>query len=68
MHRVLAWTLLFATTAYADPDACQVDAIYGTVAPDGTVTSAGRVANCMGCHVDNATHERLFGLPAAPKS
>ena len=42
--------------------------IYGTVAPDGTVTSAGRVANCMGCHVESATHERLFGLPAAPKS
>jgi len=35
--------------------------IYGTVAPDGTVTSAGRVERCMGCH-ESATHERLFGL------
>jgi hypothetical protein len=37
--------------------------IYGTINPDGTVTSAGRVASCMGCH-EAATHERLFGLPA----
>jgi hypothetical protein len=36
--------------------------IYGTVAVDGTVTSAGRVASCMGCHDEGATHERLFGL------
>lgn len=35
--------------------------VYGTVAPDGSVTSAGRVGRCMGCH-DDATHERLFGL------
>jgi hypothetical protein len=42
--------------------------VYGTVAPDGTVTSAGRVASCMGCHTPSAKHERLFGLPPAPKS
>ncbi len=36
--------------------------VYGTVTADGkTVTSAGRVKRCMGCH-DNAPHERLFGL------
>jgi hypothetical protein len=35
--------------------------IYGTVSPSGTVTSAGRVASCMGCH-ESAKHERLFGL------
>jgi hypothetical protein len=35
--------------------------IYGTVAVDGTVTSAGRVATCMGCH-DDAPPDRLFGL------
>jgi len=36
--------------------------VYGTVTPDNKrVTSAGRVARCMGCH-DNAPHERLFGL------
>jgi hypothetical protein len=35
--------------------------VYGTIATDGkTVTSAGRVGSCMGCHVD-AKHERLFG-------
>ena len=36
--------------------------IYGTIATDGTVTSAGRVASCMGCHDRDAKHERLFGL------
>jgi hypothetical protein len=36
--------------------------VYGTVTADGkTVTSAGRVASCMGCHQD-AKHDRLFGL------
>ncbi|MGN6109119.1 MAG: hypothetical protein ACTHU0_28695 [Kofleriaceae bacterium] len=35
--------------------------IYGTVDVDGRVTSAGRVATCMGCHED-AARERLFGL------
>lgn len=36
--------------------------VYGTVAADGkTVTAAGRVASCMGCH-QQATHERLFGI------
>lgn len=35
--------------------------VYGTISADGkTVTSAGKVASCMGCHVD-AKHERLFG-------
>ncbi|MEO8549170.1 MAG: hypothetical protein ABI678_04335 [Kofleriaceae bacterium] len=36
--------------------------IYGTVATDGTVTSAGKVETCMHCHVE-APHGRLFGLP-----
>jgi hypothetical protein len=35
--------------------------IYGTVAPTGEVTSAGRVESCMGCH-EAAPHGRLFGL------
>lgn len=35
--------------------------VYGTVAPDGTVTSAGRVESCMGCH-QSAPNERLFGM------
>jgi hypothetical protein len=36
--------------------------VYGTVTPDGkTVTSAGLVDRCIGCHED-APHERLFGL------
>jgi hypothetical protein len=38
--------------------------VYGTVSADGkTVTSAGRVESCMGCHV-KATKDRLFGYPA----
>jgi len=36
--------------------------VYATVLPDGKVTSAGRVASCMGCHESSATHERLFGV------
>jgi hypothetical protein len=39
--------------------------VYGTVAPDGTVTSAGRVASCMGCHVRDAKRERLFVVKVA---
>lgn len=35
--------------------------VYGTIAPDGSVTSAGKVGSCMGCH-QAATKERLFGL------
>lgn len=36
--------------------------VYGTVAPDlQTVTSAGKVPSCMGCH-EKAGCERLFGL------
>lgn len=35
--------------------------VYGTVSASGDVTSAGRVASCMGCH-EAATHGRLFGL------
>jgi hypothetical protein len=43
-------------------DAADTDAgwIYGTVAPDGKVTSAGRVSTCMGCHADQ--ERRLFGV------
>lgn len=59
---------LYIMTKVGDQPGSDAGWIYGTVAPDGTVTSAGRVANCMGCHVDNAKHERLFGLRAAPKS
>jgi hypothetical protein len=37
--------------------------VYATLTPTGEVTSAGRVASCMGCHV-SAKHERLFGSNA----
>jgi hypothetical protein len=38
--------------------------VYGTVTPDGKhVTSAGRVASCMGCHRE-APYDRLFTAPA----
>lgn len=39
--------------------------VYATVSPSGQVTSAGRVASCMGCH-EVAEHERLFGVPLSP--
>jgi hypothetical protein len=35
--------------------------IYGTLKPDGELTSAGRVASCMGCHTTKPG--RLFGRP-----
>lgn len=35
--------------------------VYGTISPEGAVTSAGRLASCMGCHVE-AGDGRLFGL------
>ncbi len=35
--------------------------IYGTLTMDRKITSAGRVASCMGCH-ESADHDRLFGL------
>lgn len=37
--------------------------VYATVTPDrAKVTSVGRVASCMGCHV-TAEHDRQFGIP-----
>ena len=46
-----------------DPATANTDQgwVYGTVATDGSVTSGGRVAACMGCH-DKAPFDRLFGL------
>jgi hypothetical protein len=38
--------------------------VYATVTTAGQVTSAGRVASCMGCH-EAAEHERLFGVPTS---
>lgn len=35
--------------------------VYGTVDPEGHVTSAGKVASCIRCHQD-ATEDRRFGL------
>jgi hypothetical protein len=36
--------------------------IYATITPDGkTLTSAGRVQQCMDCH-EAAPHDRLFGI------
>jgi hypothetical protein len=39
--------------------------VYATITAAGEVTAAGRVASCMGCHVQ-ADHERLFGVPTGP--
>ncbi len=37
--------------------------VYGTLTPDGkTVTSAGKVATCMGCHTAENTTDRMFGM------
>jgi hypothetical protein len=50
--------------AKLDPTTADTDQgwLYGTVTMDGTVTAAGRVESCMGCHVASAKHERLFGI------
>jgi hypothetical protein len=38
--------------------------VYGTVSADGkTVTSAGKIASCMECHV-KAKHDRMLGMGA----
>lgn len=53
-----------------DPTTPATDAgwVYGTLTPDGQrVTASGRIASCMGCHVD-AGFDRLFGLPRARES
>lgn len=54
---------LYVMTKLADGPTPDTDDgwIYGTIATDGTVTSAGRVSTCMSCHAD-AGHGRLFGL------
>ncbi len=55
-------TDLFVMTKVATGADTDAGWIYGTVSPDGTVTSAGRVASCMGCHDPDAKRERLFGV------
>jgi hypothetical protein len=57
---------LFVMTKVGAGNGTDAGWVYGTVAPDGTVTSAGRVARCMGCH-EAAPHERLFGLASESK-
>jgi hypothetical protein len=53
--------LFVMTKVAAGPlDGTDAGWIYGTIDPAGRVTSAGRVASCMGCHEDQ--HDRLFGL------
>jgi hypothetical protein len=37
--------------------------VYATLTSKGEITAAGRVASCMGCHVE-ATHGRFFGSAA----
>jgi hypothetical protein len=39
--------------------------VYATITAAGQLTAAGRVASCMGCHLQ-ADHDRLFGVPRAP--
>jgi NADPH:quinone reductase-like Zn-dependent oxidoreductase len=51
---------LFVMAKVGTPDS-DAGWIYGTTAPDGSVTSAGRVTACIGCH-EHAPRDRLFGL------
>jgi hypothetical protein len=62
-----ARTDLFVMVKVGDAPGADDGWVFGTVAPDGTVTSAGRVASCMGCHDESATREKLFGLRPAAK-
>ena len=55
-----AETGLFVMAKVGTPDS-DAGWIYGTTTADGKVTSAGRVATCMGCHED-APSDRLFGV------
>ena len=51
--------IMFKTEPTVDTDEGWV---YGTVSNEGTkVTSAGRVASCMSCHLESP-HDRIFGL------
>ena len=54
---------LYVMTKLGTAEGTDAGWIYGTITPGGTVTSAGRVASCIGCH-EAAPHDRLFG----PKS
>jgi len=55
---------VYVMTKVGAGDGTDAGWIYGTVTADGTVTSAGKVASCIGCH-EGAPHERLFGLQPA---
>ena len=50
-----------------DPSTPETDEgwVYASVSAAGKVTSAGRVASCMGCH-EVAPYDRLFGVPKTP--
>jgi hypothetical protein len=52
---------LYVMTKVGAVDGADAGWVYGTIDPAGEVTSAGRVASCIGCHED-APHDRLFGL------
>ena len=58
------YVLRFVGTAVPESDEGW---IYGTLAPDGTATSTGRVSQCMACH-RSAPHGRLFGLALSDTS
>lgn len=55
---------LYVMMKKADVTGTDAGWVYGTLAVDGTVTSAGKVASCMGCHRD-APVDRLFGVKTA---
>jgi hypothetical protein len=53
---------LYVMTKVGAGDGTDAGWIYGTITPAGEVSSAGRVASCIGCH-ERAPHDRLFGIP-----
>lgn len=55
---------LYVMTKRAATEGTDAGWIYGTITPDGEVTSAGQVASCIACH-ENAPHDRLFGAKPA---
>ena len=52
---------VIAKVAAGEADGTDAGWVYGTIDPEGRVTSAGKVGRCIACH-EGAPHERLFGL------
>lgn len=55
---------LYLMVRMADPSTEGTDQgwVYGTIAPDGTPSSAGNTAACRSCHI-RSKNDRWFGIP-----